>query len=79
MTTLHCPPTKTNWHASNQWKQKLKVIVKWPKDSGLKVNKSKTEICLFYHKDTPQVEISVSGIKVKSKDHMNVLGVTFDN
>ena len=58
---------------------KLKLIIKWLKDSGLKVNEAKTEVCLFYRKDTPQVVITVSGIRVKSKDHMNVLGITFDS
>ena len=58
---------------------KLNEIVKWLKDSGLKVNESKTEICLFHRKDTPQVVISVSGVNVKSKDHINVLGIIFDS
>ena len=59
--------------------EKLRVIIKWLKDSGLKVNESKTEICLFYRKDSPQVEVLVSGIVVKTKDHMNVVGVIFDS
>ena len=58
---------------------KLKTISDWLKDSGLKVNKAKTELCLFYCKDTPQVEILVNHVLVKSKDHMNVLGVIFDS
>ena len=56
-------------------KFKLKVIIQLFKDSGLKVNEAKTEKCLFYRKDNPQVEIAVSGVQVKSKDHMNVLDV----
>ena len=58
---------------------KLKIIIKWLKDSGLKVNEAKTELCLFYRNDTPQVEIEVNNVLVKSKDHMNVLGVVFDS
>ena len=58
---------------------KLRKIIKWLKNSGLKVNESKTEICMFHRKDTTQVEINVSGIPVKSKDHMNVVGVMFDS
>jgi hypothetical protein len=34
--------------------KKLEMIVKWLKDSGLKVNKSKTELCLFQQNDTPK-------------------------
>ena len=37
----------------NQMKTTLEIIIKWLKQSGLKVNDSKTEICLFYRKDTP--------------------------
>ena len=57
----------------------IELIVKWLKDSGLKVNKAKTEICPFYRKDTPQVEIAVSGVPIKLKDHMNVLGVILNS
>ena len=39
---------------------KLILIVKCLKDLGLKVNEAKTEACLFYRKDTPQVEILVA-------------------
>ena len=58
---------------------KMKTISKWLKDSGLKVNETKTELCLFYRKDTPQIEITINNVLVKSKDHMNVLGVIFDS
>ena len=58
---------------------KLKIITKWLKDSGLKVNESKTELCHFHRNDTPPVEISVNNTIIKSKDTMNVLGVTFDS
>ena len=57
---------------------KLILIVNWLKSSGLKVNESKMEVSIFHRKDTAQVEILVSGIPVKSKDHMNVVGVLFD-
>ena len=34
---------------------KLQLVINWLTDSGLKVNESKTELCLFYGKDTPQL------------------------
>ena len=34
---------------------KLQLVINWLTDSGLKVNESKTELCLFYRKDTPQL------------------------
>ena len=59
-------------------KTKLELITKWLKDSGLKVNKGKTEMCLFYKKDLPPVILNLNGNNLLSKDSMNVLGVAFD-
>ena len=55
------------------------MIAKWLTDSGLKVNETKTEICIFLPQGYPQVEIVVNNIHVKSKDHINILGVIFDS
>ena len=33
--------------------EKLKIITELLKGSGLKVNETKTELCLFYRKETP--------------------------
>ena len=51
---------------------KLKIITKWLADSGLNLNEVKTELCLFYWKDTPPVEITLNGNIIKSKDNMNM-------
>ena len=72
------------WHKSKQMattlmQNKLEIMSTWLKRSGLKVNESKTEICLFYKKDTPPVEIIVNNVSVKSGTTMNVLGVCFDS
>jgi hypothetical protein len=56
----------------------LIMITKWLKDSRLKVNESKTELCLFHRKDTQSVQITLSNIFIRSKPSINVLGVTFD-
>ena len=58
---------------------KLSLIIKRFKDSGLKVNKLKTELCLFHRKDQPQIEIEINGKMLTSKPSMNVLGVAFDS
>ena len=58
---------------------KLKIIIKWLTDSGLKVNEQKTELCLFYRRDTPPIEITIGNDILKSKTEMNVLGVIFDS
>jgi hypothetical protein len=51
--------------------------LKWLKDSGLKVNEAKTEICLFHRQDYPDIHIKVGEALVKSKKSMNVLRIIF--
>ena len=70
---------KCKFQASSEMEIKLKTITKWLTDSGLRVNEAKTEMCLFYRKDTPPIEITLNGIVIKSKENINVLGIIFDN
>ena len=60
-------------------KYSLEMIIKWLRDSGLKVNDSKTEACLFYRKDHAPVVVTINNINIETKDTMNVLGVLFDS
>ena len=69
---------KCRLRLSDEMKNKLKFIVGWFKDSGLQVNESKTELCLFHRNDQPPIEITLNNKILKSKSHMNVLGVSFD-
>ena len=55
------------------------MITKWLKDSGLLVNESKTEICLFHSNDQPLIQIRLQNVLITSKKYMNVLGVIFDS
>jgi hypothetical protein len=57
---------------------KLEMIVKWLKDSGLKVNESKTELCMFHRNDSRTITINIHNEQIISKKSMNVLGITFD-
>jgi hypothetical protein len=57
----------------------LEIMTKWLKDSGLKVNESKTELCLFHRKDCPQITIRLNQNTISSSTSMNVLGITFDS
>ena len=57
----------------------LEVLTKWLKDSGLKVNEDKTEIVLFYRKDSRPITLKLNGTQLVSKNSMNVLGVIFDS
>ena len=72
------------WHKNkvevvNAMESKLKVITKWLRDSGLKVNESKTELCHFYKADTHPLKIKLDNVELTSSTQMNVLGITFDS
>jgi hypothetical protein len=57
----------------------LEAITKWLRDSGLKVNRPKTDLCLFYQHDIAPVKITIDGCIVQSKITINVLGLLFDS
>ena len=57
----------------------LSTICKWMKDSGLRINESKTEACVFSRADTATITISVNNTNVRTKTEMNVLGILFDS
>ena len=59
--------------------KKIESITKWLRQSGLKVNDAKTELCLFHRKDHHPIELIINGRPVVSKTKMNVLGITFDS
>ena len=72
------------WNSSLQtliidMKKTLEAITKWLKDSGLKVNESKTELCLFHRNPHELISLIFNGVTLTSKHHMNVLGVVFDS
>ena len=57
----------------------IEMITKWLRQSGLKVNETKTEACLFHRKDHPPVVIHINANIITTKPSMNVLGVLFDS
>jgi hypothetical protein len=57
----------------------LMNITKWLRGSGLAVNESKTELCLFHRLDQPSIAINLFNSTIISKKTMNVLGVIFDS
>ena len=62
-----------------EMKESLELIIKWLKDSGLKVNDEKMEVCLFYRNDTPPITITFNSKAIVSKSTMNVLVVQFNS
>ena len=58
---------------------KLNTIFQWLTASGMVVNESKTELCVFYKLDCAPLIIELNGKFLISKKTINVLGVTFDS
>ena len=59
--------------------RKLERIIRWLKDSGLKVNESKTELCIFHRTNNTEGRLIVDNETIESKNEINVLGITFDS
>ena len=57
----------------------MSTISTWLKNSGLKVNGSKTEVCIFSRTMVASMDISINGIKVRTKKEIGVLGIVFDS
>ena len=62
-----------------EMKETLEKIIKSLSESGLKINDSKTEMCLFYRKDCPPVTFMINGTLITSSSTIKVLGVVFDS
>ena len=58
---------------------KLEIMTNWLRDSGLIVNESKTELCLFYKVNHIPIDIVINNVTIRSKSSINVLGITFDS
>ena len=75
-------PLASNSNLTNlitEFEIKLTAISKWLKDSGLKINDDKTELCLFSRNDHGPIQLTVNGTTITSKPSINVLGVQFDS
>jgi hypothetical protein len=59
--------------------RELEALTRWLRDSSLKVNDDKTELVLFYMKDTRQINLKLNGAHLGSKGSMNVSGIIFDS
>jgi hypothetical protein len=59
--------------------RQLEKIIKWLKGLGLKVNESKTELCIFHQSSTTDGSLLIDYVLIKSKNEINVLGITFDS
>ena len=57
----------------------LEAITKWLRQSGLVVNRTKTEICVFNRRDIAPVSVKLGPDNIMSKNQISVLGVIFDS
>ena len=53
-------------------KKSLEAITKWLRDSGLKANKVKTQICLFHRSVTRSIDITINNVTLKSSPVIKV-------
>jgi len=60
-------------------KMKSEFLVDWLSNSGLKVNESKTEICIFYKQELQKQKVIIKNYEIESKKELKVLGLTFDS
>jgi hypothetical protein len=65
--------------ALEELKKELEKIIKWLKDSGLKVNEKKTELCIFHQNGNTDGNLLIDNDLITSKNEINVLGITFDS
>ena len=59
--------------------QDLEAMIKWLRQSGLKVNESKTEMCLFHRSEVKIITLNINDTLIKTTPQINVLGVIFDS
>ena len=59
-------------------KLKLERIISWLTKSGMVVNESKTDLCVFHRNDCTPIVLEINGRFIISKKTINVLGVIFD-
>jgi hypothetical protein len=53
--------------------REIEAITKWLKQSGLKVNKEKTDIYMFNKYNVDSITIKVNDVKILSKNHLMYL------
>jgi hypothetical protein len=56
-------------YTTRRHKKALEGITKWLKQSGLKVNEEKTELCIFYKNDVARVTIIINNIQLMYLDY----------
>ena len=66
-------------NAINRLVRRMENAINWLLMSGLKINTSKTEICIFHRRNVLIEEIILMGTTVRTGTSINVLGIKFDS
>ena len=43
------------------------MMIKWLRDSGMSVNESKTEVCLFHKNNVNTIDVTINNVTIRSK------------
>ena len=65
--------------ATEMVKTRMSRISKWMTMSGLKINISKTELCVFHRRNLVQISFELEGTEITSSRTINILGILFDS
>ena len=77
--SYHYGTSRTKKQALEILEGKLGEAITWITKSGLKVNVSKTELCIFHRMDTSKGAITVGNVRVESSHQLSCLGIIMDN
>jgi hypothetical protein len=66
-------------NASRDIEKSVDMVTTWLKQSRLKINESKTELCVFHRSKDADIEIEFCNHRIKNKSNINILGILFDS
>ena len=52
---------------------KIEMMTKWLRSSGLTVNESKTEVCLFHKNDHDLINLAINGVQIRNKPPLTLV------
>ena len=59
--------------------EKTEAVINWMQSSGLKINESKTEVCIFHRSNSNIINITINNSQISTTNTMNILGILFDS
>ena len=59
--------------------RKTEAVIKWMSSSGLRINETKTEICIFHRSHSSILNVTLNNTRIQSTNTINILGTLFDS